>query len=67
MSILDQGNINFSENQCKIDDITKLEKEYDNLYDEALILKDHPESKEYQSNKALRRVNLEKRKELVRG
>lgn len=48
-------------------DITKLEQEYQELYREALILKENPESEEYQKNKELRRVNIDTRIKLIRG
>jgi hypothetical protein len=67
MESLSSEGIYFSHNQGKIDDITKLEREYQKLYEQALILKDNPISEEYQRNKRLRRANLERRKELIRG
>jgi hypothetical protein len=48
-------------------ELSRLKREYDNLYNEALILKDNPESEEYQRNKHLRRLNLDRRLELVGG
>lgn len=46
-------------------DITKLENEYETLYQEALILKNNPESAEFKRNETLRHDNLKKRRELI--
>jgi acyl-[acyl carrier protein]--UDP-N-acetylglucosamine O-acyltransferase len=64
---LDQGNIYLTKNNVNYNDITKLKEEYKKLYQEALILKDNPESEEYQKNKRLRQANLDARLELLGG
>jgi len=46
------------------DERLTLQKEYEKLYQEALLLKNNPESKEYQENKQLRQLNTNRRLEL---
>lgn len=46
------------------DERLTLQKEYEKLYQEALLLKNNPKSKEYQENKQLRQLNTNRRLEL---
>lgn len=46
------------------DEKIALQKEYEKLYQEALLLKNNPKSKEYQENKQLRQLNTDRRLEL---
>lgn len=56
-------NINLS----KRDVLCDLENEYDQLYQEAQILKSYPKSKEYRQNKKRRQRNIQERDKLLRG
>ena len=67
MESLSSESIYFSHSAGKLDDITELEREYQKLYDQALILKEDPESVEYQRNKQQRESNLDKQLKLARG
>lgn len=60
-------NQNLSKNKSKDQELDKLLVEYDNLYKEAIILKEHPESIEYQQNKRLRQINIDRQIELAGG
>ncbi len=46
---------------------TNFKNEYEKLYQEALILKNNPESDEYKENKRLRELNINRRLEIFRG
>lgn len=46
------------------DEKIALQKEYEKLYQEALLLKNNPESDEYLENKRLRQLNTDRRLEL---
>lgn len=54
------------ENEGIDQELDELFTEYDNLYQEALILKENPESVEYQKNKQQREANVDKQLKLVR-
>jgi len=51
MSILCKGNINLLSERGKSEDINELEREFDELYQEALVLKNNPESSDYKGIK----------------
>jgi hypothetical protein len=59
--------INKSIPKGNLEEIQELEKEHEKLYNKALILKEDPGSSEYQNIKSELFLNIEKRKQLVRG
>jgi len=67
MSIIISEIYNSIDNTSKDQELDRLFIEYDNLYREALILKEDPESVEYQCNKQQRESNLDKQLKLARG
>ena len=64
---IDQGNIYLSTNQINFQHISRLEKEFDELYDKALILSRDPNNSDYKEIKKELDSNIEERIRLIRG
>jgi hypothetical protein len=66
-TISHQENISFATKSRKTEDITKLEREFDELYDKALILSRDPDNSDYEEIKKELDSNIEERIRLIRG
>jgi hypothetical protein len=58
--------INISGNTGKNSELELLFREYEELYQEGLVLINNPDSPEFKENERLRQVNLDRQVELVR-
>jgi hypothetical protein len=67
MNVISVVDNKFNPQSQKQNKLCELEKEYDLLYQEAVILIEEPESDSYQRNKRLRTENIRERTQILKG